>query len=159
MAEARRRCVGTLSRALPSLLVCGGLVGAACADLSPPRDPWQSWSKLQLKAKAGPLFSGRVEMNLETGPDGQRLGTRSTAKFMGVTLARTRTGTVFDGPTGRTKSYRQASSKRGRRYLFGDESYTVEKLRPPARDELPLDDVPIRLVLRDKEPTEEELRS
>jgi len=123
-----------------SILACGALICAACGDPSSSSNRWNHWTTLQLEATAGPLFSGSFEMNLLGEPDGQRLETRSTAKFMGLTLAQSQSETVFDKRTGRTVSYRQSSSKSGRRFLFGERGYTVEKLRPPERDDLPLDE-------------------
>jgi len=123
-----------------SVLVCGVLICAACGGPSSSSNRWNNWTTLQLEATAGPLFSGRFEMNLVGDPEGQRLETRSSARFMGLTLAQSESETVFDERTGRTVSYRQSSSKSGRRFLFGESGYTVEKLRPPERDDLPLDE-------------------
>lgn len=159
MVDPTRRSAWTVSRVLPGLLACGGLIGLACADLASSKDPWDNWSTLQLKAKAGPFFSGRVEMNIKDGPGGQRLETRSTAKFMGMTLARSQTETLFDETTGRTMAYRQSSQKRGRRYLFGDESYTVEKLKPPKRGDLPLDEWEVKSLKEFSYPREGETGS
>ncbi len=130
----------TALRVLSGLVAGAGLWGAACGDVAPPESPWESWSTLQLKAKSGALFSGRVEMTLSDAPGGRRLATEATARFLGATVARSRTESVFDGSTGRTLSYCSYSPKRGRRYLFGKEGYTVLKLRPPKRHAVPIEE-------------------
>lgn len=130
----------TALRVLLSLAAGGGLCGAACGDVAAPKGPWENWSTLRLKAKGGALFSGRVEMTLSDAPGGRRLETEATAKFLGATLVRSWTESVFDGSTGRTRSYCSYSPKRGRRFVFGKEGYTVEKLSPPKGRGVPVDE-------------------
>ena len=106
------------------------LASAACLDAPQAQSPWLRWTTLRFKAKAVPLFSGRVVMQVTEDPNGRRLDTTTTARFIGATIARTTTTTLFDPVTGATKEYSSYSRKRGRRYVFGENSYTVEKLRP-----------------------------
>lgn len=101
--------------------------------------PWQSWSRLSLKAKAVPLFSGRVEMRLERQPGKTVFLTHTVARFVGARIAASDTRTVLDAATGRTELYVSRTRKRARRYTFGEREYTVEKLRPDAGADAPLD--------------------
>ena len=96
------------------------------------QNPWLRWTTLRLKAKAKavPLFSGQVVMRVTEDSSGRRLDTTTTARFIGAVIARTTTTTLFDPVTGTTKEFRSYARKRGRRYVFGERSYTVEKLRP-----------------------------
>ena len=112
-------------------LALGIVAGLACTGASGARSPWRSWTTLRLEAKAMPLFRGQVEMAVGEKAGERRLETWATARFLGVIIARSRTETVFEPGTGRTKSYNSYSPKRGRRYAFADRSYVVEKLRPP----------------------------
>ncbi len=90
---------------------------------------------MRFKAKAIPLFSGQVVMRVTEDSDGRRLDTTMTARFIGATIARTTSTTRFDPVTGMTKEYRSFSRKRGRHYIFGERSYTVEKLRPAEQND------------------------
>lgn len=120
-------CPATWFRLLGCSLACSALAGGGCAG-RPASDPFANWSRLQLEARAGPLFSGRVEMSLHAGPGGRVLETDSSARFLGATLAQSRTETVLDDETGRTSRYSAFSSRRGRRYSFGTDGYSFEKL-------------------------------
>lgn len=111
------------------------LVGAACVDAPEARSPWHGWTTLRLKASSAPLLRGRVELRLTEDVAGRRLETSTTASFIGATIARSETTTLIDSVTGRTKEYRSYSSRKGRRYTFGEQGYTVEKLRRAARGE------------------------
>jgi hypothetical protein len=106
------------------------LAGAACVDAEQERSPWSGWTTLRLKAKSVPLLRGHVELRLSDDDAGTRLETSTSARFFGATIARSNTATVLDPATGRTKEYRSFSSKKGRHYVFGEQGYTVEKLRP-----------------------------
>jgi hypothetical protein len=121
------------------LLACA-LVCAACTDGSGPRCRWESWNTLELEASAGILLSGSVVLNIEETAGGRRLETRAEASVFGATVGSSRTESILDPATGRTRSFRSTSGKRGRRYLFGERSYTVEKLAGPPGPEVPLDD-------------------
>lgn len=118
-------------------LALAGLIGAACAASA--EDRFAGWTTLRLKAAAGPLFRGQVEIRLETAGGERRMLTHSTAKFLGATVARSWTETVIDAGTGRPKSCIAHSSKRARRYRFGAASYSVEKLQPPPGREVPVE--------------------
>jgi hypothetical protein len=109
------------------------LVGAACVDAPEARSPWHGWTTLRLKAKSVPLLRGRVELRLSEDVGERRLETSTTASFIGATIARSETTTLLDAVTGRTREYRSYSTKKGRRYTFGERGYTVEKLRRAER--------------------------
>jgi hypothetical protein len=111
------------------------LAGAACVDAPEARSPWHSWTTLRLKARSVPLLRGRVELRLSEDVGGRRLETSTTASFIGARIARSETTTLLDSVTGRTKEYRSYSSKKGRRYMFGEQGYTVEKLRRAKRSD------------------------
>lgn len=104
-----------------------------------PTSPWRSWSLLRFKAKAMPLFSGRVEMHLSSKAGKVRFRTRSTARFMGARIASSETTTTLEASTGRIEQYVSRNRKRARRYLFGESGYTVEKLEPVEGPDAPLD--------------------
>jgi hypothetical protein len=129
---ARGACAGlSLGLALAALAGCG----AAEA-----RSVWTSWSTLQLKARAGILFSGRVEMRLDERSGQRVLETYSTARFLGAAVARSTTRSVIDSRTGRTLSHVSYNKKRGKRYLFGEKGYSVERLDPQGKPNRPLDE-------------------
>lgn len=114
-------------------LVCAALAAGGCADLGSSGASWSDWHHLHLEGRAGGLLSGSVELSLGDAPDGGRLlETRTTARALGATIASSTTQTVLDAETGRTRSYDQYSERRGRRYSFADDRYTVERLEPPA---------------------------
>jgi len=115
----------------------------ACAPAAA-RSVWSSWSTLQMKAHAGVLFTGRVEMQVEERATEIVLETSSTAKFLGATVARSTTRTVIDSESGRTVSHVSYNKKRGRRYLFGETGYSVERLDPQGEAERPLDEWHVR---------------
>ena len=121
------------------MLACA-VVCAACSDASGPRSRWEAWNTLELEASAGILLSGSVVLNIEETAAGRRLETVAAATVFGATVGGSRTESILDPATGRTRSFRSESGKRGRRYLFGERSYTVEKLTRPPGAELPLDD-------------------
>jgi hypothetical protein len=102
---------------------------AACVDAPEARSPWHGWTTLRMKAKSVPLLRGRVELRLSEDAGGRRLETSTSASFIGATIARSETTTLLDSVSGRTKEYRSQSSRKGRRYTFGEQGYVVEKLR------------------------------
>ena len=104
--------------------------GFSCVATTEETSPWHRWSTLQMKAHSVPLFKGRVEMRLTEEPGEHRLETTTSARFLGVTVARSTTTSTFEPTTGTTKEYRSLSKKRGRHFAFGAESYTVARLRP-----------------------------
>jgi len=122
--------VPILLRAVSCSLGLSLLVGASCAESHERGNPWADWTTLQLKAKSAPLMRGKVELRLEDDGGGRRLETTTTARFIGVSIARSDTTTLFDAVTGRIKEYSSYSPKKGRRYLFNEHGYSVEKLKP-----------------------------
>ena len=122
---------------LAAWLACG-LVTATSA-FAEGVSPWQNWSRLSLKVKAIPLFSGRVEMQLDRRPGKTVFQTRTVARFVGAPIARSETRTILDTETGRTEQYVSQTRKRARRYTFGEREYSVEKLSPDLGPDEPLD--------------------
>jgi hypothetical protein len=131
MLEAARCNLNRIARSIVAAcaLAPSALAGAACVDAPEASSPWQRWTTLQLKAKSVPLLRGRVELRLSEEAGGRRLETSTSARFFGATIARSETSTIIDPVTGRTREYRSYSRKKGRRYLFGEHGYTVQKLR------------------------------
>ena len=111
------------------------LVGASCAESHERGNRWTDWTTLQLKAKSAPLMRGKVELRLKDDGDGRRLETTTSARFFGVSIARSDTTTLFDTVTGRIEKYSSYSPKKGRRYLFNEHGYSVEKLKPARADD------------------------
>jgi hypothetical protein len=100
---------------------------------------WSSWSALRYDARPLLFFHGQVSMRLRgTGPVRQ-LETDTSATFLGAELARARSRTTFDAATGRTKEFYELTPERGRRYVFGEHSYTVERLKPVGGWEAPVE--------------------
>ncbi len=113
------------------------LAGSACGGAADePASPWNGWTTLRLKARAAPLLRGQVELRLRRGPEGLRLETSTSARFIGATIAQSETVTLLDAGTGHTREYRSYSRKKGRRYTFGEAGYSVEKLRPAEQGEI-----------------------
>ena len=105
------------------------VAGSACVATSEETSRWQRWTTLQFKAKSA-LFRGNVEMRRTDRAGERSLETTTTARFLGMTLLKSHTRTTFEATTGKTQAYQSFSRKRGRRYSFGKEGYTVVKLRP-----------------------------
>jgi len=124
----------TATLLLTSLL----LVATACSSAPPSRSRWQDWNTLRMEVDSSPLFSGKFEMRRTTRGAIEVLETRATAAVLGQRLEDSRTVTLFDSE-GRTSRYARQSSKSGRRFVFGEQSYTVEKLEPPEEPGRPLD--------------------
>jgi MATE family multidrug resistance protein len=121
----------TLSFLTRWILVGSAIVaGAACVGSSTASGPWSQWGSLHMKARAGALFSGNFELTLTEGESERRFETRAAAKFLGATIARSATVTTLSPDTGLPREYTQMSKKRGRRYRFGDDRYTMDKLKP-----------------------------
>lgn len=119
--------------ARPTIAACVlapfSLAVAACVDAPEAQSPWHGWTTLRMKARSVPLLRGRVELRLSEDVGGRRLETSTSASFIGATIARSETMTLLDSVSGRTKEYRSQSSRKGRRYTFGEQGYVVEKLR------------------------------
>lgn len=123
--------------ALTAMLILGSAPLAETDTAAP--GPWQTWSRLRLKAHGFPLFFGRFEMIRPSGGNPSQLETRSTASIFGQRVAASRTLTTFDESTGRTARFLSQSRKRAQRYEFGETSYSVEKLAPPPGGPVPLE--------------------
>jgi hypothetical protein len=121
--------IPALQLPLSAILSIPFLVAGAPRAVAEDADPWRNWSTLHFRAKSG-LFRGHVEMHLAQQGGQRSLETSTTASFIGLTLVRSTTRTTFEAATGRTSAYQSFSRKRGRRYEFGDDGYTVVKLRP-----------------------------
>lgn len=116
------------------------LTTVACISDSRAQDPWGNWSTLHMRAKAGALISGKVELH-DTVSEGKRLFvTRTTARFLGATVSDTLTETTIDTRTGRTELYTSRTKKGGRRYIFDDERFVVQRLSPTKGPDAPLDE-------------------
>jgi hypothetical protein len=114
---------------LPAILCAAAIAfaHAACADARAD-SPWSDWSVLRLDAKMGGLGSGRVEMRLRDGDRGAVLETEAAARMVGMRVGRSRTTSVL-GADGRSERHERYSRDRGRRILFHDDGYEIEKLR------------------------------
>jgi hypothetical protein len=102
-------------------------------------DFWDHWSALRFRARAS-LLSGSLE--LRTLPDGEgaiRLETTASASLLGARLASSRTTTWLDQRTGFPRRHESVSDKRARRFVFGESSYTVERLTTKKRASEPID--------------------
>ena len=98
---------------------------------APRTSPWQGWTTLRLKAKSSLLVRGTVELRRSREGDTARLETATSASFIGATLVRSSTRTDYD-TEGRTREHVAYTTKKGRRFRFGEHAYTVEKLVPVA---------------------------
>jgi hypothetical protein len=111
---------------------------AGCAGSSSP-GPFDDWRTLRLEARSVALLSGTVEMRLQREADRALLTTHTTASLLGARLAAATTITELDPVSGRPESYQMTSRRRGRRYSFDASGYTVEKLKPGADPDAPLE--------------------
>lgn len=115
-------------------------IGVGCVGDSRAQDPWASWTTLRMRARAGVLFTGNIEMD-NTISEGKRLFvTRTTARFLGARVAFSVTETTIDPRTGRTQRYTSRTKKSGRRYVFEDDAWVVQRLSPVNGPEAPLDE-------------------
>lgn len=119
----------------PLALACACLTLVTLSLSAESREPWSDWTTLRMRARGVPLFSGQFEMERD---GSRRLETRATARFLGATIARSRTETVFDAD-GRTRRHLRESKKHARRYVFEESGYTAEKLVPNGSRETPVD--------------------
>jgi hypothetical protein len=116
----------------PALLVSGWLAARAVErpdDGAAIEPPWSGWSTLTFRARSAPFLSGRVRMELRQHGGKTLFETETSARFLGATLHRSRTRTVIDPASGRTEEYLSLSPKGGRRYVFDDRGYVLERLR------------------------------
>jgi len=114
------------------------IAATACSGAPEPQGRWQNWSTLRLETDASPLLHGEFEMRRTMRGQVETLETLASATILGQRLEDSRTVTLFDS-SGRTRRYARQSRKSGRRFVFGEQSYTVEKLQPPEDPARPLD--------------------
>jgi hypothetical protein len=123
------------------LLALGGVAASlSCVDTSSAQSPWSGWTHLRLKARAGALVTGSVDMRLTQGADDRLFETATVARLLGAKIAQSRTETRIDPGTGRIERYISQSKKRARRYEFGEEDCLVEKLVPTGDAGAPLEE-------------------
>lgn len=99
-------------------------VAGAVADRS---NPWSDWHSLRLVARAGPFFSGTLELERVSSKAGERLESRSVARFLGMTISRSRSESK--SAEGRLVEHLAISKRRGRHYRFDASGYVVETFR------------------------------
>jgi len=130
-------------RILTSMIFAGMVTGvlAAGATESPgtQESSWEEWRSLVYKTRAALFIKGRVDMSFVQQSGGLSFQTDTRAKFLGATLARERTNAVLDPETGLTREYSSLTPKRGRHYIFNEDSYTLNKLKPTQGFEAPLE--------------------
>jgi hypothetical protein len=112
---------------------------AGCLD-DEPAGPWRDWSALRLEVEQMPLLGGSVELRLDSSGGATRFETVSEARLLGAVVAEFRTATVMDRESGRTQRFESRSKDDGRRYLFGEGDYDVEKLSADGDRDRPLAD-------------------
>jgi hypothetical protein len=123
------------------ILGLAGVGVAAVASGASPDTPefWDRWSALRFRARAS-LLSGSVELRTLSDGDGTlRLETTATASLLGARLASSKTTTWLDERTGFPRRHESVSDKRARRFVFGETSYTVERLTTKKRASEPID--------------------
>lgn len=106
------------------------LATMACGRETEPPSRWHTWHTLHLEANASIILNGKIELiRRETGA-GLLLETRATATALGQNVEDSRTLTSFDAG-GRAKLFARQSRNGGRRYVFSEHGYTVERLALP----------------------------
>lgn len=131
-------------------------LAASCFEPTQARSPWFGWTTIRLDARSVPLMSGKVEMRLIEDTEQRRLETHTVARFLGARIADSHTETLIDAATGQTRSYVSRTRKRGRRYTFGEDACTVERLMPVNSPDAPLDEWEVTSSERFAYPTDEE---
>jgi hypothetical protein len=136
MMNQRRFRIQILSAAIIML----ALTCLACPTSMFSRGPWYDWEVLRLDVEAIPLLSGQVELRRYTEDGRTFFDTTSTARLLGAKVAEARTRSVLDEETGRSESYESVSSQSGRRFVFGESGYNIDKLTPTGDAGAPLDE-------------------
>ena len=85
------------------------------------------------------IFAGHVQMDRRDRTGKEVLETETRATLFGAELAHSRTMTRLDPSTGEPFEFYELSGKRGRRYTFGPDGYSVEKLRPKNSPDAPVE--------------------
>ena len=112
--------------------------GAACNDAA--RGPWRRWTHLRLDIEDVPLLSGTVELRVRELAGKTWFETRSVASLLGATVAEASTTSVLDASNGRSELHESRSAGSGRRYVFGERAYEVQRLSAEGDPERPLDE-------------------
>ena len=129
----------TRSGRTPKLLVLVALVCASACDEAA-RGPWREWTHLRLDVEDVPLLSGTVELRVREGAGKTWFETRSVASLLGATVAEATTTSVLDASNGRSELHESRSAASGRRYVFGEHAYEVQRLSAEGNPERPLDE-------------------
>jgi hypothetical protein len=125
---------------LSAVALVGALTSLACPASLFSRGPWHDWEMLRLDVQAIPLLSGQVELHRFIEDGRTFFETTSTARLLGAKVAEARTRSVLDEETGRSESYESVSSRSGRRFVFGEAGYRLDKLTPTGDASAPLDE-------------------
>jgi len=121
------------------VLAIVSFTSTAVSAISRPTAPeWSRWHTLRYEARPLIFFTGRVEMRLRNASARRLLETDTLATFLGAELARARSRTTIDPATGRTVEFYEITPERGRRYVFGADSFTVERIEPSGSWEAPV---------------------
>lgn len=115
---------------LPGIVLLLAVGSLACSTSMFSRGPWHDWEMLRLDVQAIPLLSGQVELHRYVEDGKTFFETTSTARLLGAKVAEARTRSVLDENTGRSERYESVSSRSGRRFVFGEAAYSIEKLTP-----------------------------
>lgn len=141
MSERARAPFAIRAFLMAALVGAGSLAaGPACVDTSSAQSPWVSWTHLRMKARAGALLTGSIDMHLTQGAEDRLFETATIARLLGAKVAQSRTETTIDPRTGRIERYVSRSKKHARRYEFGNEGCVVEKLEPRGDRDAPLEE-------------------
>lgn len=115
-------------RALATTLAIVTVAGCT-TDAGPETSAFDDWSRLRLETEAA-LLSGTIDLEIERIDRRVVLTTHTEAKLLGAVVARSRTRSIVDAETGRSRRYLNMSPDRGRDYRFDRAGYTVRKLDP-----------------------------
>lgn len=105
---------------------------SAAVATSLPDAPWHSWTHLRMHARSAAVFSGQFELTRSGSGESRQLETAATARVFGAVVVRSRTETTYRATSGAPLHHLSVSKKHGRRYVFGEKGYSVEKIVPPA---------------------------
>jgi len=132
MMTYRRRVVQVaLLATLLATLRCGH---------APATGPWSGWTRVRLDVEEMPLLSGTVELRVRSEGGKTLFETDSVARLLGAQVAETHTTSVLDPRDGRSELHESRSAGSGRRYLFGEDGYEVQRLSAEGRPERPLEE-------------------
>ena len=129
----RRRAVQAAA-----LATLAALAAAGCAGAPDTGGPWNGWSRVRLEVAAMPLLSGTIELRVRSEAGKTLVETESVASLLGTRIAESYTTSVLDARSGRSERHESRSAASGRRYVFGDRGYEVERLSAAGHPERPL---------------------